>query len=93
MQQYPSDYLSSVTRDEGDGLDVAILYPIQEMTPRIPPTAISTESCNTIGLHSESINRYAYRKKPTIAKTNIIIPTVFCLAIRLESFCDLFILI
>ena len=59
MQRYPNDYLSSVTREDGDGLEVAILYPIQEMTPRIPPTAISTESCKTIGLHSESIRRYA----------------------------------
>ena len=57
MQRYPNDYLSSVTREEGDGLEVAILYPIQEMTPRIPPTAINTESCKTIGLHSESISR------------------------------------
>lgn len=59
MLQYPSDYLSSVTREDGDGLEVAMLYPIQEITPRIPPTAINTESCSTIGLHSESISRYA----------------------------------
>ena len=53
MHQYPSDYLSSVTREDGEGLDVAMLYPIQEITPRIPPTAINTNSCSTIGLHSK----------------------------------------
>ena len=59
MPQFPNDYLSSVTKEDGDGLEVAMLYPIQEITPRIPPTAINTESCSTIGLHSESISRYA----------------------------------
>ena len=50
-------FLSSDTVDDGDGFDVAMLYPIHDMTPRIPPTAMSTESCRTIGLHSESIKR------------------------------------
>ena len=59
MLKYPSDYLSSVTIEDVDGREVAMLYPIQEMTPRIPPTAISTESCNTIGLHSENMSKYA----------------------------------
>ena len=88
-----SYFLSSETKDDGDGLEVAMLYPIQEITPNIPPTAISTESCNTIGLHSESINRYAYTKNATMHKTKINIPTLRCLVIALESFCELFILI
>ena len=83
-----SHFLSSETKDDGDGLDVAMLYPIQEITPNIPPTAISTESCNTIGLHSESINRYAYTKKPPIDKTKIMIPTLRCLFIKLKSFLE-----
>jgi hypothetical protein len=44
------------------------------MTPSIPPTAMSTESCRTIGLHSESIRRYAYTTNPTIHKIKIVIP-------------------
>ena len=52
-----SHFLSSDTVDDEDGFDVAMLYPIHDMTPSIPPTAISTESCRTIGLHSESIRR------------------------------------
>ncbi len=55
MLQFPNDYLSSVTKEDGEGLEVAILYPIQDITPRIPPTAINTESCRTIGLHSEAL--------------------------------------
>ena len=43
--------------DEVDDLVVAIVYPIQDITPNTPPVIISTESCNTIGLHSESIKR------------------------------------
>ena len=79
-------FLSSETVDDGDGFDVAILYPIQDMTPNIPPTAISTESCRTIGLHSESIRRYAYTTNPTMHKIKIVIPMLRCLVIALESF-------
>ena len=82
-----SDYfLSSDTTDDGDGFDVAMLYPIHDMTPSIPPTAMRTESCRTIGLHSESIRRYAYTTNPTIHKTKIVIPILRCRVIALESF-------
>ncbi len=67
--------------DDDEGLDVAMLYPIHDITPNIPPTAINTESCKTIGPHSENINRYAYTKNPDIDKINIIIPTLRCLLI------------
>jgi hypothetical protein len=80
-------------KEEGDGFDVAMLYPIQDITPKIPPTAISTESWSTIGLHSESINKYAYTKKPPMDKINIIIPTERRFAITLNTFAELFILI
>ena len=40
-----------------DGRVVAIVYPIHEMTPSMPPTIIMTDSCSTIGLHSESMRR------------------------------------
>jgi hypothetical protein len=60
MQEFQNDYfLSSDTIDDEEGFDVAMLYPIQDTTPRIPPTAIKTDSCKTIGLHSDSIKRYA----------------------------------
>lgn len=42
-----------------DGFVVAITYPIQAITPSIPPTIIRMDNCNTIGLHSDNINRYA----------------------------------
>ena len=72
---YVSSYfLSSDTVDDVDGFDVAMLYPIHDMTPSIPPTAMSTDSCRTIGLHSESIRRYAYTTNPTMHKTKIIVP-------------------
>lgn len=87
MQRYQSSYfLSSDITDDEDGFDVAILYPIQDITPSIPPTAISTESWRTTGLHSESIKRYAYTKNPTMHKTKIEIPTIRCLIIAPRSF-------
>ncbi len=45
--------------DADEGFVVAITYPIHATTPRIPPALINTDNCNTIGLHSESINKYA----------------------------------
>jgi hypothetical protein len=45
--------------DDGEDFVVAIMYPIHDMTPRIPPAIINTDNCSTIGLHSESINKYA----------------------------------
>ena len=50
------------------------MYPIQEITPRIPPTIIKSDNCKTIGLHSDNIRRYEYRKNADIARMNIIIP-------------------
>ena len=78
--------MSSDTTDDEDDFDVAILYPIQDITPSIPPTAISTESCKTTGLHSESIKRYAYTKNPIMHKTKIKVPTTRCLVIVSKSF-------
>ena len=46
---------SSITDDVGFADVVAIIYPIQDTTPSIPPTTIKMVSCKTIGLHSESI--------------------------------------
>jgi len=45
--------------DADEGLVVAITYPIQATTPRIPPAIIKIDNCKTIGLHSDSINKYA----------------------------------
>lgn len=91
---WQSDYFfSSDTIDDGDGLAVAMLYPIHDIIPSIPPTAMSTESCKTMGLHSESIKRYAYTKNAPMHETKIMIPTLRCLVIELKSFCELFILI
>ncbi len=42
---------------EEDGRVVAIVYPIHEMTPSMPPTIIMTDSWSTIGLHSDSMRR------------------------------------
>jgi len=50
------------------------MYPIQEITPRIPPTIIKSDNCKTIGLHSDNIRRYEYRKNADIARMNIIMP-------------------
>ena len=60
--------------DDGEGFVVAIMYPIQEITPRIPPTTISIDNCKTIGLHSDNIRRYAYTKNADMDRTNIKIP-------------------
>ena len=49
--------------DDGEDFVVAIIYPIQEITPRTPPTTINIDNCKTIGLHSDNIRRYAYTKK------------------------------
>jgi hypothetical protein len=45
--------------DDGEDFVVAIMYPIQDMMPSTPPAIINTDSCKTIGLHSDSISRYA----------------------------------
>ena len=60
--------------DDGEDFVVAIIYPIQEITPRTPPTTIKRDNCKTIGLHSDNIRRYEYRKNANIARTNIITP-------------------
>jgi len=60
--------------DDGEDFVVAIIYPIQEITPRTPPTIIKRDNCKTTGLHSDNIRRYEYRKNAEIARTNIIIP-------------------
>ncbi len=44
--------------DDGEDFVVAITYPIQEITPSIPPTIIKRDNCKTIGLHSDNIRRY-----------------------------------
>jgi len=44
------------------------------MTPRIPPVIIRIDNCNTIGLHSDNIKRYAYRKNAAIHRMKIVIP-------------------
>jgi len=66
--------LSSCIIDDGEDFVVAIIYPIQEITPRIPPTTIKMDNCKTIGLHSDNIRRYEYTKNADMARTNIIIP-------------------
>jgi len=73
--------LSSCIIDDGEDLVVAIMYPIQEITPKIPPTIIKSDNCKTIGLHSDSIRRYEYRKNADMARINIIIPC----ALRLDN--------
>jgi len=50
---------SSDVIDADEGFVVAITYPIHAITDSIPPASINTDNCNTIGLHSESINKYA----------------------------------
>ncbi len=60
--------------DDGEGFVVAIIYPIQEITPKIPPTTIKRDNCKTIGLHSDNIRRYAYIKNAAIARVKTIMP-------------------
>jgi hypothetical protein len=60
--------------DDGEGFVVAIIYPIQEITPKIPPTTIKRDNCKTIGLHSDNIRRYAYKKNAAIARVKTIMP-------------------
>ena len=60
--------------DDGEDFVVAIIYPIQEITPRTPPTTIKRDNCKTIGLHSDNIRRYAYTKNADIDRINIKIP-------------------
>ena len=50
---------SSDVIDADDDFVVAMTYPIHAITPKIPPAIINTDSCSTIGLHSDSINKYA----------------------------------
>ena len=66
--------------DAADDFVVAMTYPIHATTPRIPPTIISAESCKMIGLHSDSIRRYAYRKKATIHSIKMAMPVPFRLS-------------
>ncbi len=65
---------------------VAVTYPIHAMTPSIPPTIMSIVSCCIMGLHSESIKRYAYTKNPIMASRNIITPTF----LRLLMSCEIY---
>ena len=60
--------------DDGEDFVVAIIYPIQEITPRTPPTTIKIDNCKTIGLHSDSIRRYAYTKNAAIANVKTSMP-------------------
>ena len=64
---------------------VAITYPIQEITPRIPPIIIRIVNCKTIGLQSESIKRYAYTKNADIDRINIKMPRVLRFDIALNT--------
>ena len=48
---------SSDVIEAGDGFVVAMTYPIHAITPRIPPAIMRTDSCKTMGLHSDSIKR------------------------------------
>lgn len=75
---------SSDVIEEGVALVVAIVYPIQEITPKTPPTIISTDNCKTIGLHSDNIKRYAYTKKPIIHNTKMVIPVAARFDIALQ---------
>jgi hypothetical protein len=77
--------------DDGFDFVVAMVYPIHEITPNIPPAIIKTDRCSTIGLHSESINKYAYTKKVTMHKTKIVIPSALRLCIALQACRQLFI--
>ena len=65
---------SSCIIDDGEDFVVAITYPIHETTPSIPPIIVKIDNCKTIGLHSDSIIKYAYIKNAAIARTNIIMP-------------------
>jgi len=60
--------------DDGEDFVVAIIYPIQEITPRTPPTTIKIDNCKTIGLHSDNIRRYAYTKNAPIDNVKTIMP-------------------
>jgi len=73
--------LSSDRIDDGEDFVVAIMYPIHEITPKIPPAIINMERCKTIGLHSESISKYAYTKNATIQEQNMKIPVALRLVI------------
>jgi hypothetical protein len=73
--------LSSGKIDDADGFVVAIMYPIHDMTPSIPPAIIRTDSCNTIGLHSDNMSKYAYTKNATMHAQNMKIPVAFRLDI------------
>ena len=64
---------------------VAIIYPIQEITPKIPPTIIRIVNCKTTGLQSDSIKRYAYTKNADMDRTNIKIPWVLRFDIALTN--------
>ena len=66
---------------DGEDFVVAITYPIHEITPSIPPIIVKIDNCKTIGLHSDSIIKYAYTKKADMARINIIIPPNFRLDI------------
>jgi len=72
---------SSCNIDDGEDFVVAITYPIQEITPRLPPTIIKMDNCKTNGLHSDNIWRYEYTKNADMARTNIKIPW----ALRLDN--------
>ncbi len=60
--------------DDVEVFVVAIIYPIQEITPKIPPIIIKIVICKTIGLQSDNIKRYAYTKNADMDRTNIKIP-------------------
>jgi len=82
---------SSKNIDGAEDLVVAIIYPIQDITPNNPPTIIRTESCCTIGLHSDNMSKYAKMKKPVMQRMNIMTPTARRLYIELQFFVELFI--
>jgi len=65
---------SSCIIDDGEDFVVAFIYPIQDITPRIPPTIFKIDNCKTIGLHSDNNRRYEYTKNADMARTNTIIP-------------------
>lgn len=67
--------------DDADDFVVAIMYPIHDTTPNTPPAIIKTESCKTIGLHSDNISKYAYTKNPIMQEQNIKIPVILRLVI------------
>ena len=76
---------SSCISDDGEDFVVAIIYPIQEITPKIPPTIIRTVICKTIGLQTDSIKRYAYTKNADIDRINIKIPWILRFDIALNT--------